>query len=92
MTLSNARETRLVRTLADDTQFKPNGLVKKMNTRYLQTCRKISDNLRRQCQSPSMDTFSHLVSYYSINDVTNGALKPPSSFTELALSGISPEF
>ena len=33
----------------------------------------------------------HLVSYYSINEVTNGALKPPSIFTELASLPNSPK-
>lgn len=87
-------ERTLMGSLTNSNKFKTDGLMKKA---CCTSCFPAALNSNITC---SVQTFSlsiggvtqHLISYYKIEDVQNGRLRPPSSLPELASLDISPEY
>ncbi|KAG5643835.1 hypothetical protein DXG03_009566 [Asterophora parasitica] len=85
------RERTLMGSLTNSYKFKPDGLMKKVRSAPTRS----GVNLTTPLQTFSLTiggVSQHLISYYKIEDVTNGRLRSPSSLPELASLDISPEY
>ena len=84
------RERTLMGSLTNSVKFKPDGLFKKVSLPSLRCAR-----CSHFCQTFSVTiggVAQHLISYYKVEDITNGRLCSPSSFSELCSLDISPEY
>ena len=85
-------ERNLLGSLTNSYKFKADGLMKKVR---LLPPPPIDCGLNSSRQTFSLTiggVAQHLISYYKIEDVTNGRLRSPSSLPELASLDISPEY
>jgi len=84
-------ERNLLGSLTNSYKFKADGLMKKV--RLHPPAMECSINFSHQTFSLTIGGVAqHLISYYKIEDVTNGRLRSPSSLPELASLDISPEY